>query len=145
MGIALILLGLVAAGTVVDFLLENELGEADQAFSLFGGTFTMSQSEVVLGAAVLGALAVVFLGLGMGAARGSWGRRRTERHRMRGLEDENASLVRENAELRNEKRGSGPWVTPREEMPSARSTEVHEAGAHERREHPDEVHAHRTA
>lgn len=145
MGIALILLGLLAAGTVADFLLENELGDAGQAFALFGGTFTLSQTEVVLGAAVLGALAVLFLGLGMGLARGSWGRRRNERHRMSGLEEENAALARENAELRNTTTGSGPWVTPRDELPGGRPTEAHVVGAHERHEQPDEVHAHRNA
>ena len=38
MGIALILLGLVAAGLVVDFAVENwSAGTADLTFELFGG------------------------------------------------------------------------------------------------------------
>ena len=59
MGIALIVLGLLAAGIVVDFAAENwSAGTADLTFELFGGSFTLTQMQVVLGAAVLGAVAV---------------------------------------------------------------------------------------
>ena len=93
MGIALILLGLLAAGVVVDFAVENDLaGAPERSFSLFGGSFTFNETQVVLGAAVLGALAVLFLVLGIGMSRGSLGRRRALRHRVSELERENTDL-----------------------------------------------------
>lgn len=93
MGIALILLGLLAAGVVVDFAVENDLaGAPERAFSLFGGSFTFSETQIVLGAAVLGALAVLFVVLGLGMSRGSLGRRRALKHRMSDLERENDEL-----------------------------------------------------
>src|SRR5688500_13072689 len=93
MGIALILLGLLAAGVVVDFAVENDLaGAPERTFSLFGGSFTFNETQVVLGAAVLGALAVLFFVLGVGMSRGSLGRRRALRHRVSELERENTDL-----------------------------------------------------
>jgi uncharacterized integral membrane protein len=93
MGIALILLGLAAAGLVVDFAVENWSAAAnDVTFSLFGGSFTATQVEVVIAAAVLGAIAIALCVLGAGLLRGSRGRRRTTRRRMSELERENAAL-----------------------------------------------------
>jgi uncharacterized integral membrane protein len=93
MGIALILLGLAAAGLVVDFAVENWSDAAnDVTFSLFGGSFTATQVEVVIGAAVLGAIAIALCVLGAGLLRGSHGRRRSTRRRMSELERENAAL-----------------------------------------------------
>ena len=93
MGIALILLGLLAAGVVVDFAVENDLaGAPERTFSLFGGSFTYNETQVVLAAAVLGALAVLFVVLGIGMSRGSMGRRRALRHRVSELERENTDL-----------------------------------------------------
>jgi uncharacterized integral membrane protein len=93
MGIALILLGLLAAGVVVDFAIENDLaGAPERTFSLFGGSFTYNETQVVLGAAVLGALAVLFVVLGIGMSRGSLGRRRALKHRVSDLERENTEL-----------------------------------------------------
>lgn len=93
MGIALILLGLLAAGVVVDFAVENDLaGAPERAFSLFGGSFTYNETQVVMGAAVLGALAVLFVVLGIGMSRGSVGRRRALKHRVSDLERENTEL-----------------------------------------------------
>lgn len=93
MGIALILLGLLAAGVVVDFAIENDLaGAPERTFSLFGGSFTFNETQVVLGAAVLGALAVLFVVLGIGMSRGSLGRRRALKHRVSELERENTDL-----------------------------------------------------
>ncbi|MEX2406420.1 MAG: hypothetical protein WD834_03700, partial [Actinomycetota bacterium] len=90
---ALILLGLLAAGVVVDFAVENDLaGAPERTFSLFGGSFTFNETQVVLGAAVLGALAVLFLVLGGGMSRGSLGRRRALKHRVSDLERENTDL-----------------------------------------------------
>src|SRR5437867_1808446 len=98
MGLLLILLGLVSVGVVVDFLIENDLATApDQTVALFGGSFHLSTPQVVLGAAVLGALSVLLLILGVGLLRGSWGRRRALKRRLAMLEQENAShRAREN-------------------------------------------------
>jgi uncharacterized integral membrane protein len=93
MGIALILLGLVAAGLVVDFAVENWSAAAnDVTFSLFGGSFTATQVEVAIAAAVLGAVAIALCVLGAGLLRGSRGRRRTTKRRISELEHENAEL-----------------------------------------------------
>ena len=93
MGIVLILLGLVAAGLVVDFALENWSAAANEvSFSLFGGSFTATQVEVVIAAAVLGAVAFALCVLGAGLLRGSRGRRRTGQRRIADLERENAAL-----------------------------------------------------
>jgi len=93
MGIALILLGFLAAGVVVDFAVENDLaGAPERTFSLFGGSFTFNETQVVLGAALLGALAVLFVVLGIGMSRGSLGRRRALKHRVSDLERENDAL-----------------------------------------------------
>ena len=93
MGIALILLGLAAAGLVVDFAVENWSSAANEVtFSLLGGSFTATQVEVAIGAAVLGAIAIVLCVLGAGLLRGSRGRRRTTRRRISELEHENAEL-----------------------------------------------------
>jgi len=93
MGIALILLGLAAAGLVVDFAVENWSAAAnDVTFSLFGGSFTATQVEVAIGAAVLGAIAIALCVLGAGLLRGSHGRRRSTRRRISELERENAAL-----------------------------------------------------
>jgi len=98
MGIALILLGLLAAGIVVDFAAENwSAGTADLTFALFGGSFTLTQMQVVLGAAVLGAVAVALCIVGAGLLRGSRGRRRNVRRRVDDLERENAALKQRGA------------------------------------------------
>jgi len=98
MWILLILLGLIAAGVVADFLVENDLATAPhQTVALFGGSFRLSTPEVVLGAAVLGALSVLLVILGVGFLRGSWGRRRALKRRLSDLEQENAAhRAREN-------------------------------------------------
>jgi uncharacterized integral membrane protein len=93
MGIALILLGLAAAGLVVDFAVENWSAAAnDVTFSLFGGSFTATQVEVAIAAAVLGAVAIALCVLGAGLLRGSRGRRRTTKRRISELERENTEL-----------------------------------------------------
>jgi hypothetical protein len=116
MGIALILLGLLAAGVVVDFAVENDLaGAPERTFSLFGGSFTYNETQVVLGAAVLGALAVLFVVLGIGMSRGSLGRRRALKHRVSDLE-------RENTELRS--RRQAVTVVKTDDVPADRVTET---------------------
>jgi hypothetical protein len=113
MGIALILLGLLAAGVVVDFAVENDLaGAPERSFALFGGSFTYNETQVAVGAAVLGALAVVLVVLGVGLSRGSLGRRRALRHRV-------SELERQNAELR-----SRPVTVTTTDTPSGESVRV---------------------
>ena len=84
---------LVREPFVVDFAAENwSAGTADLTFELFGGSFTLTQMQVVLSAAVLGAVAVALCIVGAGLLRGSRGRRRTVRRRIADLERENAAL-----------------------------------------------------
>jgi hypothetical protein len=93
MGIAFVLIGLLIAAVIVDFAIENELvGSSERSFELFGGTFSLGETQLVLAAAAIGALAVTFIFLGLAMARGSWGRRRSLHHRVRTLERENADL-----------------------------------------------------
>jgi uncharacterized integral membrane protein len=93
MGMLLILLGLAAAGLVADFVVENDLTTApNQTVSLLGGSFSLSLPELVLGAAVLGALAVFLVMLGLGLLRGSWGRRRALKKQIADLRLENTDL-----------------------------------------------------
>jgi hypothetical protein len=93
MGIALILLGLVAAGLVVDFAVENwSEGAPELSFAMFGGSFTATQVEVVVGAAALGCAAIALCVLGARLLRTSRGRRRTAKERIAGLERENSEL-----------------------------------------------------
>ena len=93
MGILLILIGLAAAGVVADFALENDLTTApSQTVSLLGGSFDFSVPELVLGAAILGALALVLVMLGLGLVRGSWGRRRALKQQIVDLRRENTDL-----------------------------------------------------
>jgi hypothetical protein len=93
MGLLLILLGLGAAGLVADYVVENDLTTApSQAVNLLGGSFSLSQPELVLAAALLGALAVVLVMLGLGLLRGSWGRRRALKRQISDLQLENTDL-----------------------------------------------------
>jgi uncharacterized integral membrane protein len=93
MGIAFVLIGLLLAAVVVDFAIENDLvGSTERSFELFGGTFSLGETQVVLAAAILGAISVLFFVLGLALARDSWGRRRELRRRVRTLERENADL-----------------------------------------------------
>jgi hypothetical protein len=116
MGILLILLGLVAGATVADFMIENHLATApDQAFKLFGNHWHLSQPELVLGGAVVGALVLALLAVGFGLLGHGLGRRRVARAERKDLEgqvatfqgrtvdlqNENASLTKENEDLRS--------------------------------------------
>lgn len=93
MGLLLILLGLGAAGLVADYVLENDLTTPpSQAVNLLGGSFSISQPELVLAAAVLAALAVVLVMLGLGLLRGRWGRRRALKRQISDLQLENTDL-----------------------------------------------------
>jgi uncharacterized integral membrane protein len=112
MGMLLILLGLAAAGLVADFVVENDLTTApNQTVSLLGGSFNLSLPELVLGAAVLGALAVFLVMLGLGLLRGSWGRRKA-------LKKQIADLRLENTELRSKVNlGTAVGMGPSQEGP----------------------------
>ena len=93
MGLLLILLGLGAAGLVADYVVENDLTTApSQSVNLLGGSFNLSQPKLVLAAALLGALAVVLVMLGLGLLRGSWGRRRALKRQISDLQLENTDL-----------------------------------------------------
>ena len=93
MGLVFVLIGLLITGVIVDFAIENEvIGSPERTFELFGGTFTLGETQLVLAAAVIGALAVAFVFLGLAMARGSHDRRRTLRRRVRALERENQDL-----------------------------------------------------
>lgn len=93
MGVLLIVLGLAGAAVVVDFVVENDLTTApDQTVALFGGSFRFSMPEAVLGAAVLAALGVLLVILGVGLLGGTWGRRRALKREIADLRRENAAL-----------------------------------------------------
>ena len=94
MGVLLVVLGLAGAGVVADYLVENNLTSApSEPFTLFGATFNFSRPEVVLASFILGVLAILFIVLGLGLLRGSWGRRRALKRRISDLESENTNLV----------------------------------------------------
>jgi hypothetical protein len=100
MGVVLLILGLGAAGVIADFLVENGLGEGpDRTFELFGTTFQMSTTEVVLGAAILGAIAIALVAIGLGVMGVEIGRRRERRAERRDLEGRVDALLRRNDEL----------------------------------------------
>ena len=93
MGIALILLGLAAAGLVVDFAMENWSAAANEVtFSLFGGSFTATQVEVAIAAAVLGAVAIALCVARRRAAAREPGPTADHKRRISELERENAEL-----------------------------------------------------
>jgi hypothetical protein len=93
MGVLLIWLGCVPIGLMADYLAENHWRLAPAAsFALAHGTVRLSQPEVVLAAFVLGASSIVFILLGFGLLRGSWGRRQTLKQRIEDLETENTNL-----------------------------------------------------
>jgi hypothetical protein len=93
MGIVMILIGLALGAVIVDFAVENDVvGAPERSFALFGGTFSMNETQAMLAAAIVGGLAVLFFVLGLTLARGSMGRRRTLKRRVRTLERENADL-----------------------------------------------------
>jgi hypothetical protein len=91
MGAILILLGLVSAGVFVDYVIEN-VPSPNSSIELLGSSFTVTQTEVAAAAFVAGAVAVVFLFLGLRLMRASWGRRRSTKRRLTDLERENAQL-----------------------------------------------------
>jgi hypothetical protein len=103
MGALLIVLGLVAAGVIVDFIVENGLGTGpDVTFQFLGSDYDVSTGELVFGAAILGALAIALIALGLGVLGVTMGRRRERRAEQREMEGQLDILARRNAELERE-------------------------------------------
>jgi hypothetical protein len=115
MGILVLLLGLAAAGVLADGVIENGSGPGPgQAVDVFGRTLHLSTPEVALAGAILGAAAVVLIGLGLALLGLRLGRRRGQKAQRRELderlehlaarsnllESQNASLMLENEALR---------------------------------------------
>lgn len=92
MGIAFVLLGLLGSVLVADFVIENWTDASERSFSVFGGSFVLSDTQVVLAAAAIGAVSLLLVLMGFSLLRGSRGRRRATRDRISELERENAEL-----------------------------------------------------
>jgi len=113
MGILLILLGLVSAGLVADFLVENHLGTApSQSVELLGSSVRLSSADLVLVAFIAGLAFVLLVALGIRFARRS-------REKRRGLKRQLGDLERENSELRSTGNPDGSVRAPAEGDPSA--------------------------
>jgi hypothetical protein len=136
MGVVLLILGLGAAGVIADFLVENGLGEGpDRTFELFGTTFQMSTTEVVLGAAILGAIAITLVAIGLGVMGVELGRRRERRAERRALENRVDSLVHRNDEL--ERRNAELAREAKTERSRATPAAAAAAGHTDDAEHPE--------
>jgi hypothetical protein len=93
LGLLLILLGLLAAGVVADFIIENHLIFApNQVITMFGTKAEVSGLAPVFSAFALGALAVFLVFVGIGVIRGVWGRHHSYKQRIAELEWENTEL-----------------------------------------------------
>jgi flagellar biosynthesis component FlhA len=92
-GLILMVIGLVPAGMVADYLVENHLSSALRgSFAIAHRTLQLSQPQLVLAGFVLGVAGVIFVLLGVGLLRGSWGRRRNLKQRIDDLQMENTKL-----------------------------------------------------
>jgi len=92
-GLLLIFFGVLVTGVVADYVVENDLLTLpNQTIVLFGTRVTVSGAAVVVGAFLAGMLALLLVVIGIGLLRGSWGRRRTLKHRIAQLEWENTEL-----------------------------------------------------
>ncbi len=90
MGVVLILLGVLAAAVVADLVIETDF--ASEQYTLLGQSFSWSESQVLIGAAVLGAIAMLCVALGVVLSRAGWSRRRARRREIKDLERENEEL-----------------------------------------------------
>jgi membrane protein implicated in regulation of membrane protease activity len=92
MSVVLILLGLLMAGVLVDFLVENDVANAaSQPITLVGATVNLSTPVIAAIAFGLGVLAVLLIWAGFRRTRRA--KRRTLQARMARLEEENARLA----------------------------------------------------
>ena len=93
MGVLLILIGLIPAGVLADYLVENHVASAPkESLLVFGKSLSLSRPELVAAGCVLGVSTLVFILLGVGLLRGSWGRRHGLKRRVADLEAENTKL-----------------------------------------------------
>jgi hypothetical protein len=93
MGVVLILIGLIPAGVVADYLIENHIASAPtQSVLLFKRSLALSQPELVAVGFVLGISSFIFIMLGVGLIRDSWGKRKGLKQQIAKLEDENTKL-----------------------------------------------------
>jgi hypothetical protein len=93
MGLLLIFLGLLTAGAVADFIVENDLlTKSNDTIVVFGTKLTVSGAAPVVGAFLGGVLTVLLIVIGIGLIRGSWGRRRALKRRITELEWKNTEL-----------------------------------------------------
>ena len=114
-GIVVILLGLAAAGVLADAAVENAASAPTHPVVVFGQTLHLSSVALAVAGAILGALVVLLVGIGIAVLRGRRRRQRSsapdhrtlERRveqlaaRSRVLESQNASLSQENMALRH--------------------------------------------
>ena len=92
MGVVSILLGLVLAGALADFLVENDVSTAATQSVTFAGQVVALSTPVLAAIAFgLGVLAVLLVFAGIRRLRRK--RRRSMQDRITQLEDENARLV----------------------------------------------------
>jgi cytoskeletal protein RodZ len=106
MGVLLILLGVVIAGVLVDFLVENDVATAAaQPMVIAGTSLDVSPPVLALIAFALGALAVLLIVAGVRSFRRA--HRRALKDRVARLEEENARLVTKQ-NLQNVMPGSAP-------------------------------------
>jgi hypothetical protein len=114
LGILVIVLGLAAAGVLADAAVENAASGPRHAVDVFGQTVHLSTPQLAVAGAILGAVAVLLIGVGLVLL----GRRRARRRghapdqrelerrveqlaaRSRLLESQNAALTQENSALR---------------------------------------------
>jgi len=93
MGLLLIFLGLLTAGAVADFIVENNLMSApNQQVTVFGTSFAVSGVAPIVGAFIAGVITLLLIVIGIGLLRGSWGKRRALKQRIAQLEQQNTEL-----------------------------------------------------
>ena len=93
MGYLLILIGLIPVGVLADYLIENNASSSPvESFLMLKHSFAYSRPELVAAGFVLGALSFLFIMLGVGLIRGSWGKRRSLKRHIADLQAENTQM-----------------------------------------------------
>jgi hypothetical protein len=93
LGFLLIVIGLIPAGVLADYLVENRVAAVPaESFLLFKHTYEVSRSELVGAGFLIGMFTVLCIALGIGVLRGSWGGRRNLKQRVEDLQSENTQL-----------------------------------------------------